>query len=155
MTKKVTGIAKLKRMPTVNSRPVGKVTRIGTFYDESGQAITSILLEVADTEDSRRKGLMDRSELPDVCGMLFDDLSENGYFWMKNCLIPLDVAFMDNDGTIVKIYSMPVDKDGKNRYSYGDGVTSAVEVKMGAFKKLGVKEGCRLETRKLKGVSDG
>lgn len=154
MTKKVTGIAKLKKMPDINSRPVRKVTRIGTFYN-GDDAITSLLLEVADTEDSRRNGLMGREAIPDICGMLFEGLSGGGNFWMKNCLIPLDVAFMDNVGVIKGISSMPVDKEGKKRYEYDDDVTSALEVNMGLLDRLGIKKGFRLETRKLKGGSDG
>ena len=148
MTKKVTGIARLKGMPKVKPRRPARVSRIGTFLDEE-DAVTSILLEVADDSESRRIGLMGREKLPEICGMLFEGLSGGGYFWMKNCLIPLDVAFMHEDGSIAKIYSMPVDKSGEKHYEYDGGVVSAVEVPMGFFKKWGITNGFRLETRKL------
>ena len=74
---------------------------------------------------------------------------------MKNCVVPLDVAFMTDDGLITKIYSMPVDKDGKKRYEYDDGDTMAIEVQMGFMKKWGIERGFRLETRKLMGVDNG
>lgn len=154
MTKKVMGIAKLKGAPVVNARTPSKITRIGTFYDEE-DAITSIFLEVADTPDSRKRGLMGREDLPSICGMLFEGLSSGGYFWMKDCLIPLDIAFMSKDGLITKIYSMPVDKDGDKHYDYDEGDVSAVEVPMGFFKKWGIGKGFRLETKKLSGNPKG
>ena len=140
MTKKVTGIARLKGIPHVNARPKAKVKMVGTFYDEE-DAVTSVLLEVADDAKSRKLGLMGRDKLPEICGMLFKGLSGGGYFWMKNCLIPLDVAFMTEDGIITKTYSMPVDEDGENHYEYGKDDTMAVEVAMGFFEKAGRRVG--------------
>lgn len=154
LTKRIDGIAKLKGVPQVNSRPPRKITRVGTFYDEE-DAITSILLEVADTPETRKHGLMGRGDLPPVCGMLFEGLSGGGYFWMKDCLIPLDVAFMTDSGLITKICSMPVDKEGEKHYEYDDEVKMAVEVPMGFFDKWGIGKGFRLKTRKLKGNDNG
>lgn len=148
MTKKVTGTAKLKGTPEINVRPSMKISRIGTFFDEE-DALTSILLEVASDEESRKRGLMGRKSLPDICGMLFEGLSGGGYFWMKDCLIPLDIAFMRKDGFITKTYSMPVDKKGKDRYEYGEEDVMAVEVPMGFLKKWGIVEGFKLKTRDL------
>ena len=148
MTKKVTGIARLKGLPAVRPRPVRKISRVGTFFDEE-DAVTSILLEVADTDESRRRGLMGREEMPYICGMLFESLSRGGHFWMKGCRIPLDIAFMTSDGLITKVYSMPIDEDGELRYEYGDKDTSAVEVNMGFLEKWGIGPGFRLKTREL------
>ena len=83
MTKKVTGIAKLKGAPKVNPRPPRKITRVGTFLDEE-DVVTSILLEVSDTPEARAQGLMGRKYLPPICGMLFEGLTGPGHFWMKN-----------------------------------------------------------------------
>lgn len=150
MTKKVTGIATLNGVPDVVTRPQMKITRVGTFRD-GGRPVASFLLEVADTEEARRRGMMGRSSAPDIYGMLFEGLSGAGSFWMKDCMIPLDVAFMDKSGKVTKIYSMAVDKDGERQYRYDDGDVSALEVNMGLLKRLGVGEGCRLVTRKLSG----
>ena len=149
MTKRISGIAKMKGAPKVAPRSPGKIKRVGTFLDEE-DPITSILLEVAETDESRRLGLMGRDRLPDICGMLFEGLSGGGYFWMKNCLIPLDVAFMDKDGDIKKIYSMPAD-DGKRHYEYDDDIASAVEVNIGFFKEHGISTGFKFVTRRLDG----
>lgn len=154
MTKRISGVAKLKGAPNINPRPPRSISKIGTFYDEE-DAVTSILLEVADTPVARKNGLMGRKDLPSICGMLFEGLSGGGYFWMKDCLIPLDIAFMTSDGFITDIHSMPVDKDGKKHYDYDDDVKMAVEVPMGFFKKWGIVNGFRLETRSLKGGKNG
>lgn len=146
ITKKVTGIAKLKGAPVIHPRSPAKVSRVGTFRSDKGSV--SILLEVADTDESRRHGLMGRSELPEICGMLFEGLSNGGYFWMKNCLVPLDIAFMDKGGTVTKTYSMPAD-DGENHYEYGDDDVSAVELAMGFLSKHGIGKGSSFWSREL------
>lgn len=153
MTKKVTGVAKLKGAPKVNPRPSRKISRIGTFYDGE-DAVASVLLEVADTPSARAQGLMGRESLPSICGMLFEGLTGPGYFWMKNCLVPIDVAFMDKDGTITKTYSMPVDKDGEEHYEYGADDKTAVEVSMGFLKSKGIGTGFRFEARDLSDKGD-
>jgi len=64
---------------------------------------------VADTPDTVRVGLMNttEAELPTDRGMIFvfeqDQLLS---FWMRNTIIPLDIAYIRSDGTIVKTYTM-------------------------------------------------
>ena len=81
--------------------------------------------------------------------MLFEGLSGGGYFWMKNCLVPIDVAFIDNGGFVVKTYSMKVDKDGGEHYEYDDDSVAAVELQGGFLKKWGIVEGFMFDTREL------
>ena len=152
MTKKIVGTAKLNGAPIVNSRPLRKVTRVGTFYDDD-EKIASVLLEVADTPDARKIGLMGREDIPEICGMLFDGLSGGGHFWMKDCLVPIDVAFLDKNGRVLKTYAMKVDKEGKEHYEYGEDVVSAVELCGGFLRKHGISEGFTFESRPLGGRS--
>lgn len=66
-----------------------------------------IQAEVANTEDTRRIGLMFRKSLPDNQGMLFVfNTPDVQCFWMRNTLVPLSAAFIANDGTIVNIEDM-------------------------------------------------
>lgn len=148
MTKRITGVAKLKGAPVVNARPLRKITRVGTFYDEE-DAIQSVLLEVADTPETRKTGLMGRDNVPEIYGMMFEGLSGGGFFWMKNCLVPIDVAFLDKDGFVRQTYAMKVDKEGKKHYDYGDDVVAAVELHGGFLKKFGIVNGFTFEAREL------
>ena len=68
---------------------------------------------------------------------------------MKNCLVPIDVAFLDNDGFVRQTYAMKVDKEGNEHYDYGDDVVAAVELHGGFLKKFGIVNGFTFETREL------
>ena len=150
MTKKVTGVAKMKGAPVVNSRPARKISKIAEFMDEE-DVVTRVLLEVASTPDERRRGLMGRESLPSVCGMLFEGLSGGGYFWMKDCLIPLDVVFMNKGGAITRIYTMPVDKAGTKHYDYDEDDASAIELQEGFCKKHGIVRGLMVDISDISG----
>ena len=69
--------------------------------------IHNILAEVARTPDEQQTGLMFRTTLGANEGMLFvfEQPSEQ-CFWMKNTLLPLTVAFVADDGTIVNLADM-------------------------------------------------
>ena len=58
------------------------------------------IVEIADTEEERRKGLMFREALCEECGMLFVfDHPQKYGFWMKNVKIPLDIVYIDKECT--------------------------------------------------------
>ncbi len=66
-----------------------------------------LLVAVADTPELRRQGLMNLDDLGDLDGMLFifpEDTTTG--FWMKNTLIPLDIAFFTPDGAVVDRFEM-------------------------------------------------
>ena len=91
-------------------------------------------VEVANTQEKRSKGLMFRKHLPENTGMLFVFSYEDyRYFYMKNTLIPLDIAFFDSQMKIVSIKQMePLDEttvpsDKKAMY--------ALEMNKGFFEK--------------------
>jgi uncharacterized membrane protein (UPF0127 family) len=115
-------------------------------YIEDGNVIGGTLLEVASTDEEKARGLMGREDMPVVCGMLFKDLS-GGFFWMKNCLMPIDVMFI-KDGKITKTYSMEPD-DGQKRYRYDD-EDSAIELKGGMLERIGITPGCEVRISKIK-----
>lgn len=68
----------------------------------------TIKVEVAATPELRARGLMHRDSLAKDKGMLFiypDEAPRS--FWMKNVPFPLDIAFADSTGKIVRIDDMP------------------------------------------------
>ena len=68
---------------------------------------TTVQAEVATTPSSQQLGLMYRKELPTNSGMLFIFSDKAGHcFWMKNTLIPLSIAFLEDDGKIINIEEM-------------------------------------------------
>ncbi len=100
--------------------------------------------ELAITEAEREKGLMFRKSLDNDSGMLFVYSSMNYlYFYMKNTLIPLDIAFLDYDYKIIDIQSMePLDETiimSKKKAMY------ALEVNRGFFDRVGLKIGDRID----------
>lgn len=63
-----------------------------------------VSIEVANTEEERERGLMNRSELGEYNGMLFvfEEDGKNS-FWMKNTIIPLDMIFINSDKRVVEV----------------------------------------------------
>ncbi|OGN44676.1 MAG: hypothetical protein A2623_03325 [Caulobacterales bacterium RIFCSPHIGHO2_01_FULL_70_19] len=62
------------------------------------------MVEIADDDAERQRGLMERPPLADDRGMLFQfpDVAERG-FWMHNTPSPLDIIYIDPRGRIVSI----------------------------------------------------
>lgn len=110
---------------------------------------TKVSLEVADDEDTRRRGLMFRDSLAPNSGMLFVFSQEAIYpFWMKNTKIPLSIAFINSRGEIVGIRQMqPFDTTTMHMpfrpFRY------AIEMEQGWFGAHGVKKGDTLRIQEL------
>ena len=104
-------------------------------------------VELADTTEERATGLMGRESIGPHDGMAFTFGSPtDGGFWMKNTLIPLSIAFWDEDGRIVEILDMePCADDPCPTYGPGVPYVGALEVEQGAFEEHGVEVGDRLE----------
>ena len=89
---------------------------------------------------------MFRESLGKRSGMvfLFFERTRSG-FWMKNTLIPLSIAFFDEQGTIKAILDMePCKADPCRRYDPGVAYTGAVEVNQGTFDDWNVSVGDRI-----------
>ena len=63
-------------------------------------------VEVADTESELARGLSYREDLPSDQGMLLVVGDSQPGFWMRDTSIPLSVAFISTDGTILDIQDM-------------------------------------------------
>jgi uncharacterized protein len=103
-------------------------------------------VRVASSSTERQRGLMHVPELPDGTGMLFVfEEPRAGGFWMKDTLVPLDIAFADDAGVIVAILTMePCEADPCPTYDPEVTYTYALEVPAGWFERAGVEAGDRL-----------
>ena len=105
--------------------------------------IHNINAEVAATPEQREIGLMFRTSMPAGDGMLFVfERPSKQCFWMKNTLIPLSVAFLADDGSVVNIDDMkPQTLDS---HCSAKPVRFVLEMNEGWFAKRGIKAGSRL-----------
>ena len=105
--------------------------------------IHRIKAEVADSPAERSRGLMLRKSLQQNSGMLFVfEKTALHCFWMKNTLVPLTIAFLDEDGTIVTLADMqPHDESS---HCPERPVRHALEMEQGWFKGKGIKPGDRI-----------
>lgn len=118
---------------------------------------TEYKVKVADTEETRRRGLQNVKELPKDEGMLFIfDRPQTVSFWMKDTYIPLDIVFINEDQEVVSVYKgQPLNEEVAEE----DNVKYVLEVNQGS----GIKEGDDLEfeddedvpTMKVIGIDGG
>jgi len=102
-----------------------------------------IRAEVAADGPTRSRGLMMRERLGPNEGMLFVFPEKAGHcFWMRNTLIPLSIAFVDDDGTIANIADMTPRSDDSHCPTRA--VRYALEMEQGWFAQRGLKAGSRL-----------
>jgi len=105
---------------------------------------TPLWVEVADTLEKQERGLMFRRSLPENEGMLFVfkepiELS----FWMRNTLIPLDIAFVGPDGVILNIHQAhPLDES--ILYRSAGAAKYVIETNRGWFARHGIGPGDRI-----------
>lgn len=102
-----------------------------------------IQVYVARSDEERAQGLMYRRDMPEDEGMLFMcDECDVQSFWMKDTPLPLSIAFLEEDGTILKIADLePYDLEGE---SSGHPVRFVLEVNQGWFDERGIGAGTRL-----------
>ena len=103
-----------------------------------------IEVEVVADEQTRQFGLMYRSHLPSDQGMLFVyPFPIRLCMWMKNTLIPLSVAFLDEEGRILNIEDMT--PQSLESYCSVKPARYALEMNQGWFAGHGVKAGDRIK----------
>jgi len=118
--------------PTLRSEPLDIVTQRGVQH---------FVVEIADTDAARERGLMFRKHLAGDRGMLFDfKTPQTVAFWMKNTLIPLDMVFIAPNGRVLSIArnatpmsETPIPSDGV--------VLGVLEIRGGRAAELDVEPG--------------
>lgn len=99
--------------------------------------------QVALAPQERQTGLMHRKEMPQHEGMLFVfEQPATQCFWMKNTLLPLTAAFVEDDGTIANLADMkPQTLDS---HCSAKPVRYVLEMNQGWFAKRGIQAGAKL-----------
>lgn len=98
-------------------------------------------VEVARTPEQQSLGLMYRQEMPDDHGMIFHySFPQSVGFWMKDTYIPLDLIFIQPDGTIANIAreTRPLSLDTIPSRGW---VTGVLEINGGLAEALGIEAG--------------
>jgi len=111
-----------------------------------GSAVWKV--ELATTGQQRYTGMGSRAYLGPVDGMLFiyPDAAPRAYC-MRDCVISLDIAFIDSDMKILKIYTMPAEigRAGTVAYQSYKPAQYVLEVAGGMLRRNGVVEGLKVE----------
>ena len=103
----------------------------------------AIRAEVAADYGSRMTGLMHRTSMPANTGMLFIfDETTTHCMWMKNTLIPLSVAYLDESGAVINIADMQ--PNSEQSHCAARPARYALEMNRGWFAQRGIKPGLRL-----------
>ena len=103
-----------------------------------------IKAELARTPQQRQIGMMHRTQMAAHEGMLFVfEQPSPQCFWMKNTLLPLSIAFIADDGSIVNIADMQ--PKSEQSHCSAQPVRFALEMNQGWFDKRGIKPGFKLK----------
>jgi uncharacterized membrane protein (UPF0127 family) len=100
--------------------------------------------EVVNTQEGRMHGLMMRKSMPQQRGMLFVfDADGRHCMWMKNTLLPLSVAFLDEQGIILNVEEMKPQTE--DNHCAAKPARYALEMNADWFSRRGVKAGTALK----------
>jgi uncharacterized protein len=112
-----------------------------------GGTDATLAVDLADDPQERRKGLMGIEELPADQGMAFVWPGPvDSTFWMKDTLVPLSVAFVDESGYVIDVLDMqPCETDACPSYGIDEPFVLAIEANLGWFDEHGVGAGDRAE----------
>ena len=115
-------------------------------------------LELAADPKAREKGLMGRKTIAERGGMLFVFPDQrHRVFWMKHCLVDMDLIYLDREGRLVSVHRMKVERpQGRvegdlayerrlRRYVSRRRAQFAIELKAGSAQRLKLKVGQTIE----------
>lgn len=120
----------------------GPQPRLPTVQLQAG--MHNIVAEVARTPQQQQIGMMMRTDMATHEGMLFvfEEASAR-CFWMKNTLLPLSIAFIEDNGTVVNIAEMKPRSEAS--HCSDKPVRYALEMNQGWFAKRAIRPGFRLK----------
>ncbi|XVH30398.1 DUF192 domain-containing protein [Haloferacaceae archaeon DSL9] len=104
-----------------------------TVVDADTDAELAVVdVRIADTFEKRYTGLSNTTSLDENEGMLFvhDDVGEHAYV-MRDMDFPIDIIFVDADGTITEIHEAPLEEDQSDLTRYRGTGKYVLEVRYG------------------------
>ena len=108
----------------------------------------SVTVEIADTPETRERGLMYRKSMPSQNGMLFVfETAQPMAFWMKNTLIPLSIGYFDEHRKLISTFEMSPGVVGElqpKTYPSNGNAQYALEMNKGWFAKHKIAIGAEL-----------
>jgi uncharacterized protein len=112
-----------------------------------GTVRATLNIEVAEGDSAQARGLMERTSLPAMSGMLFvGDREEPKGFWMENTPMPLDIIFISADSQVVNIVERTrpfsresIESEGPAKY--------VLEIRAGMSERLGLTDSTRFRWR--------
>ena len=136
-----------KAQPELPKEKLVIVTRDGARHD--------FMVEMALQPDQQTVGLMFRPSVPADGGMLFDwGAPRDSTMWMRNTVAPLDMLFINPNGTVHHIAEDAVPQSLATIPS-GGAVRATLELAAGTVKRLGIRVGDKVEQRVFGPVGQG
>ena len=124
---------------------ITSLTYIGTNTSTTQPIDAGITYEVVSTPEARQKGLGGRSEVPHNYGMLFVFTTPNIYrIWMKDMLVPIDILWLENDGTIIGIEESVLPSTYPQTYAPTKPVRLVLELRAGEARLKNLHVGSRI-----------
>lgn len=128
-----------KAQPELPREKLAVITKDGMHHD--------FMVEMALTPAQQEVGLMFRPTVPADGGMLFDWVQpRQSNMWMRNTVSPLDMLFVNEDGTIRRVVEDTVPQSLAVIDSQGP-VRATIELAAGTAKHLGIRPGDHVESR--------
>lgn len=118
--------------------------RVEPLAVETAKGSFTFAVEIADTPELRRRGLMFRHRLPDDRGMLFDWGAVGPVsMWMRNTYVSLDMVFIASNGRVVGVVERTVPLS-ETIISSPEPVAGVLELAAGTAERIGLKPGDRV-----------
>jgi uncharacterized membrane protein (UPF0127 family) len=127
-------------------RPDGVVE----FLRPDGTVAATLAVEIAETADTRARGLMGRALPDDMGGMLFVfDAAEVQTFWMRNTPGSLDMIFVDAAGRVLNVAAATTPMSDQT-YASSGAARYVVEARAGFAERFGIRRGDAMRWRRFK-----
>ena len=124
---------------------VGQERTTVAFLDENATTLANANVAVSDTFSERYTGLSDTESLDSNEGMLFIHPSEDTHTYvMREMAFPIDIVFVDADGTITTIHHAELPEEGEELRGYSGRGKYVVELPYGFTNRTGIEVGDRV-----------